>query len=187
MRIKLEVKKALELADARGKSGLSQYELADELGWPRSKIKRIEKAEVQTIEEGDLKRLEEALDVKDLGRTRVEVTIKKKKRGADVVPLFRRGELFERVQFMPARLTGDNCAYFRVKMAKQVDVDSLMGTPLELAGYSGKVHGVENVGGQDQLRPGEVLVIMLWARNIQNQRPKKGNLLRKKSHAQTEN
>lgn len=178
MRIKLEVKKALELADARGKSGLSQYELADELGWPRSKIKRIEKAEVQTIEEEDLKSLEEVLDVKDLGRTRVEVTVKKK-RGAEVVPLFRRGELFERVQLLPARLTGDNCAYFRVKMAKQVDVDSLMGTPLELAGYSGKVHGIENVGRQDQLRPGEVLVIMLWARNIQNQRPK----TRKKSDA----
>jgi len=81
--------------------------------------------------------------------------------------------LFESAQFLPARTNGKNCAYFRVRMAKQVDVDSLMGTPLELAGYSGKVHGVENAVGQNPLRPGEVLVIMLWARNIQKQRPQK--------------
>lgn len=179
MRVKLTKTKAEQLRVARARLGLSQYELADEFGWVRSKIKRLEKCEVQSIEKDDLERLEKRLGVKESNGPRVEVKIKKARSSrGNVVSLFG-GKTFESVQFLPGRTNGNNCAFFRVKMARQVDVDSLMGTPLELAGYSGKVHGIENMIDQDPLRPGDVTVIMLWARNIRDQRPK----TRKKSNA----
>ena len=181
MRVKLTKTKAEQLRVARARLGVSQYELADEFGWVRSKIKRLEKCEVQSIEKDDLERLEKRLGVKESGGPRVEVKVKKTRssKSGNVVPLFDGRKTFESVQFLPGRTNGNNCAFFRVKMARQVDVDTLMGTPLELAGYSGKVHGIENMVGQDPLRPGDVTVIMLWARNIQDQRPK----ARKKSNA----
>jgi transcriptional regulator with XRE-family HTH domain len=48
-RIALTPKMANSLRDARIAKGMSQYQLAEQLGWVRSKIKRLEKHEVLTI------------------------------------------------------------------------------------------------------------------------------------------
>lgn len=167
MRIKLTKDRATALLEARTQAGVSQYELADRLGWVRSKIKRLEKGEVQSIEEVDLELLEAELNVQESSKPREVVS---KPRSSDnVVPMFKRGELFTRVQWVPRRVEGQNQVFFRVKMKTQVDVDALLGTPLELMGYAGRVHGVENAVGQDPLRPGDSVVIMLWGPGISKQ------------------
>jgi transcriptional regulator with XRE-family HTH domain len=53
-RVNFTKKDAHALCRMRKAREMTQYELAEALGWPRSKIKRLEKHEVKSIEENDL-------------------------------------------------------------------------------------------------------------------------------------
>jgi len=157
MRIKLKVQQALELARARKKKGLSQYELAEQLGWPRSKIKRIEKAEVQSIEEEDLKTLRKKLNVKESATKRAS----SKKRSS------RKKEKSDRSKGPRT----DNQRLFLVKMLQGMKPEELIGEPMRAGGVSGHIHGVENTKDQDPLKAGDEVVLMMWGPGIGDQRP----------------
>lgn len=163
MRVHLTKKKAEGLKAARVQAGKSQYELANELGWVRSKIKRLEKGEVQTIDESDLKALEQKLaahpDVQE---------VKIFREGIGKARSSSKSEFFEEVAYLADREAspgGVNCAFFRVRMRKTMIVRELMGVELELEGRRGRIHGIEHVGA-DLLRAGTVIDIMLWAPGI---------------------
>ena len=57
-RVPLTAKLSKKMRDLRTAAGLSQYELADRTGLTRPKIKRIEKREITTVSEDDLRALE---------------------------------------------------------------------------------------------------------------------------------
>lgn len=167
MRVALTKKRADELKTARIRAGKSQYELANELGWVRSKVKRLEKGEVRTISEEDLKALERRLrshpDVKEVRIPRGD--------GGERPGNAKAEEFFERVELLDRQASpgGRNCAFFRVRMKESMLVSALDRVEFTLLGYKGAVHGVENAVDQPVLRKGDVVVIMLWAPNILDQ------------------
>ena len=63
LRVKLPKHIANDLRKLRERSGLTQYELADQSGLTRSKIKRIEKGEVSTIVQKELDKIMSILTV----------------------------------------------------------------------------------------------------------------------------
>ena len=63
-RVPFTSKNASGLRKMRKQRGLTQYQLAEKLGWVRSKIKRLEKHEVSSIHEDDLVALANALKIK---------------------------------------------------------------------------------------------------------------------------
>lgn len=174
MRIELTKKMAQQIYDARMDADISQYELANELGWVRSKIKRLEKGEVQSIEESDWDRLIEALDVKEYSPRR-GVT---RSRRDNVIPLHTgvlpevgeattsQKKLFTRVKRISRGGVYRNQVFFRVTMKKELPVEDLLCQVLEIDGLLGAIHGVENREDQDPLKAGDSVVIMLWGPGI---------------------
>lgn len=171
-RVKLKVQKALELAEARKRKGLSQYELADQLKWPRSKIKRIEKAEVLTIEEKDLKKLCKRLGVKVPSNVlepaqKKALSKKRSSRKSNVVSMFKEEGLFTNVFHLVDRTGWKNQVFFEVTMAKEMKAEELLRVgSIELLGVTGSINGVENTIDQNPLRYGDRVVIMLWGSGI---------------------
>lgn len=148
-RIPLTKALASQLLKKRRDAGVSQYELADQLGWVRSKIKRIEKAEVASIETQDLSQLERALgNVKDMvpSPTRAPGKI------GNSTGCFSDPKPVQRRMFK-------NLKFFQVSMTKQVQPGSLLGSRIELQGVRGRVQGVEATQDQYPLREGDQVVI----------------------------
>lgn len=156
-RIPLTKALASQLLKKRRDAGVSQYELADQLGWVRSKIKRIEKAEVASIETQDLSQLERALGnvqggaAVSVSRAKPVIAHLAGKIGnstgcfSDPKPVQRR--MFKNLKF------------FQVSMTKQVQPGSLLGSRIELQGVRGRVQGVEATQDQYPLREGDQVVI----------------------------
>lgn len=63
-RVPLTAKLSKKMRDLRVAADLSQYELAALTGLTRPKIKRIEKREITTVSEGDIRALERVLEGK---------------------------------------------------------------------------------------------------------------------------
>lgn len=172
-RVKLTKKKAAEFVAARTKRELSQYELADKLGWPRAKVKRIEKGEVATIDEIDLRQLCRALGVQEPSNVKEPKTKRagsKKRSKAErkkVVSIFEEGRLFTKVYHLVERNGQSNQVYFEVTMAKEISPDALCRVrSVELLGVTGSINGVENSVAQDPIPAGDRVVIMLWGPGI---------------------
>ena len=156
-RTELTKKLARQLKSARNVKGLSQYELADALGWPRSKIKRIEKAEVQTIGVKDLKELRAVLFAAGVKKNELDVK-EPVKTSAKKVKLPRLFRTIERLD----RKMGDHLIFFRVEMAVVAKPEELLEGIVMHKGVKGAIHGVENTVEQDPLKPGHVLDIAVW-------------------------
>ena len=168
-RIKLTKNKAQELLRARERAGKSQYEVADSLGWVRSKIKRIEKAEIQSIDEDDLKQLEQFLSVKESSSKKAESATKSSEKGGKLLTMFKSDKLFTKVRHLMDRHQARtlNQVFFEVTMGKAMSAEELLNVrKVELLGVVGSINGVENTQDQDPLRPGDRVVIMLWGPGI---------------------
>jgi transcriptional regulator with XRE-family HTH domain len=164
-RVTLTKKKAQELFRAREATGKSQYEVAEELGWVRSKIKRLEKAEVKTILEEDLQTLEEYLGVQESSSK--EGAPVKKRSSRKVISMFKAEDLFSNVLHLPERTTGKNLQFFEVTMAKTMSAEDLHRVrEIELLGVMGSINGVENSQSQVPIPAGDRVVIMLWGAGI---------------------
>jgi transcriptional regulator with XRE-family HTH domain len=148
-RTPLTQKLARKLKAARNVKGLSQYELADELNWPRSKIKRIEKAEVKTVDVEDLTKLEGVLFVKSV-KEPVKTGSKPVKTG-----MFRSSTKLDRTM-------GPHLKFVRVEMAVVARPGELLGERVMFGDIQGAIHGVENSAEQDPLKPGHVLDLAIW-------------------------
>lgn len=159
MRTKLTKAKAQQLLQAREMARISQYELAKKLGWVRSKIKRLEKGEVQSIEEEDLKRLEEVLGLSNSDNVIVLEPLKS--RG-----VFKEGLPFDVVKKEERHVGGDNQVFFRVRMTTKMKPADLLRRTVEIHGYEGAIHGVESLKSQGSLKIGDEVLIMLWGRGI---------------------
>jgi len=168
-RVALTKKMAEELLHARERASKSQYEIADELGWVRSKIKRIEKAEIKTIDEADLKQLAQLLGVKDLSTKRLSSKKRSTSSGAKVISLFKVKGLFTKVRHLPLRSLagGKNVLFFEVTMAKDMTAEQLLEVrKVDLLGVTGSINGVENTQDQNPIRAGDRVSIMLWGMGI---------------------
>lgn len=185
MRIDLNLTEAANIKKARMAKGFSQYQLAEQLGWVRSKVKRIEKFEVSTIERADLESLWRVLDgsfVKGCKTEEVQQELSfcaASKSSSDmgeeperkICRPVREGvaeDLFTNVYFVPRRM-GVNQAFFKVTMKKGMKPDQLLRTKVAILGYEGVVHGVENDTMQDPLRAGDQVILMLWGEGILRQ------------------
>lgn len=156
-RIPLTKKLTQELLRSRKDLGFSQYELANKLGWVRSKIKRIEKAEVSTVDEGDLKALDDVL-----GTTSVQGAAPKKR--ISKVP-------FSKVPFSKAVRKRKNSryknqAFFTVTLREDRVPEELIGLEFECDGIRGPIHGVESTQTQKLIRAGERILVMLWKEGV---------------------
>lgn len=82
-RVPLTAKLSKKMRDLRVAADLSQYELAALTGLTRPKIKRIEKREITTVSEDDIKAIERVLDGKRRPKTdgNSNGVSKKRKRG----------------------------------------------------------------------------------------------------------
>ena len=171
-RIKLTKNKAQELLRAREGSGKSQYEVADALGWVRSKIKRIEKAEISTIDEDDLVQLERFLNVQESSSKKApakKTPVTSSEKGAQIISMFKPDKLFSKVRHLLDRHTEKtrNQVFFEVTMAQQMSAEELLNVrKVELLGVTGSINGVENTQDQTPLRAGDRVVIMLWGSGI---------------------
>lgn len=143
MRTPLTKAKAQQLLSARTRSGLSQYELAAKLGWVRSKIKRIERAEVSSIVADDLRRLESAIGLDPTPSA---------EENEDVVVLL--GEV---------RPATPHQMFVRARVMVSTPPHELLGYQVHEAGHTRAVHGVEHATTQDPLKPGDEVVLMLWS------------------------
>ena len=151
-RVQLTRSMATQLLKKRQAAGMSQYELADQLGWVRSKIKRIEKAEVSSIDAQDLTQLERVLDrVKD----RVPSPTAVPGKIGNSTGCFSNPKPVKRRMFK-------NLKFFEVSMTKQVQPGSLLGSRIELGGVRGHINGVEATQDQYPLREGDQVVIAIW-------------------------
>ena len=169
-RVNLTKSKAQELLRARERSGKSQYELASELAWVRSKIKRIERAEIANIDEEDLTALERVLDVKESKKARVG----KRPKVIKLFPGSTKVEgLFTKVvrQHHRQKPHFENQVFFLVTVRSTWHPDNLLGLEVELEGLQGTIHGVEHRGDQVPIRAGERVPIMLWGEGIAKRRP----------------
>lgn len=142
---------------------MSQYELAAKLGWVRSKIKRLEKGEVASIDEEDLEAIEKELGISSSDN--VIVLEPKKPRGARKI-----GLPFSVLQKEERAVAGTNQVFFLVRMKTTMRAEDLLTRNVKLLGYEGAIHGVENSRDQEPLKPGDEFVIMLWGRGIAERR-----------------
>lgn len=165
-RVELTESMATRLMEARELAGLSQYHLADDLGWVRSKIKRIERAEVQTVGEEDLRRITKKLNVdftkKAAAPKRRASPGPEPKKKAAAAP-FKVEEVFSRVT---QKRSETNLVYFQVTMRKEMDPMDLIGRDTKLGGVKGRINGVEHTKEQNPLKRGDRVVIMLFGMGI---------------------
>jgi len=122
MRVPLTKKMVNTLQVARKGAGLSQYVLADRLGWKRSKIKRLEKGEVGTIEDADYRAflgccVENGANRREIRKEATRTAAVKRPGGAEL-----RGAVssyFTKVRMLPSR--GKSCLEFvRVTLTKDL-------------------------------------------------------------------
>ena len=169
-RVKLTKKMAGAIRKARTQAKVSQYALADSLGWPRAKVKRLELGETKTIDEEDLKRLEQTLNVQESSSKKADVPKKRSsssKPGGKIISMFKAEALFNKVRYLREKGVGGNQVYFEVTMAKDMTADQLLGIrKVELLGVTGSINGVENTQDQNPLRAGDRVAIMLWGPGI---------------------
>jgi transcriptional regulator with XRE-family HTH domain len=158
MRVELTKSRAASLLAGREALGMSQYALADALGWPRAKIKRLERGETVTIQESDLLALE-AMFAGGRPVPQKAPKVPRKKWGST-------DKLFTRVKRLPRQRGSENTVFFRVRMKVEIHPDQLSGRHLDLEGVKGCVHGVAHTKRQVPLRVGDEVVIMLWGPGI---------------------
>jgi len=181
-RVKLTKKMAETIRKTRAAVNVSQYELADALGWVRSKIKRLEKAEVATIGVEDLMMLENVFQlqwdqkvdfnvqesssnkaVPAKGSSKKTVLSPTEKKSSSKTKM---GALFSSVRHLPERKLGlkSSQVFFEVTVVKTMTAEELLGVRrIELLGVEGSINGVENTQNQIPIRAGDRVVIMLWS------------------------
>jgi transcriptional regulator with XRE-family HTH domain len=160
---------AAKLKKARTRSGHSQYSLAEALGWPRAKIKRLEKAEVKTISLEDLRAWNAATSNVKESSSKKAAPKKSSSSEGKVISLFKVGEMFSNVRHLPLRSLagGKNVLFFEVTMAKDMTAEQLLRVrKVELLGVTGSINGVENTQDQNPIRAGDRVPIMLWGMGI---------------------
>jgi transcriptional regulator with XRE-family HTH domain len=176
VRKKLTERQTGILLRARTRAGMSQYALADVLGWPRSKVKRLEKGEVKTISLEDLRAWKGATsrspNVQELAPQGGVLARKKrsseggggarKKRSSHVGNIVNWFELVKK----ESRRSGKNQRFFRVVLKQQLNPEQLLGRVATLHGVTGIIHGVENDRTQVPIKAGDQVVIMLWGEGI---------------------
>lgn len=165
-RVPLTKKLANTLRRARVETGMSQYELATKLGWVRSKIKRIEKAEVISIPASDLEALQQKLlnGASEEGyedapeATPVEKAPKPKPKPST---WWRADGWFQSVKHQ--KRSASQLDYFEVDLKKPMSVKELQNACLSINGVKGRVIGVEYNSDQGpNFTTGERIVLALF-------------------------
>jgi len=145
---------ALEIMKSRKSQGLSQYELADKLGWVRSKIKRLEKGEVLSIAEEDLAALARTLrwgrGISSSAPTASSKTVK----SANASSFKLLG---------PVSRVRTKLKYFRVEFLHPVKVRELLGLQVAFPTARGAIHGIEHTTKQGRIfEKGEQTIIAVY-------------------------
>ena len=167
----LTEKLATELKRRRVRAKLSQYKLAEVLGWPRSKVKRLEKAEVKTISMEDIRAWKGATsrtsNVQESASERGNPTPKKRSssgggvaRGSSITNWFELVRKEERSGIFK------NLRFFRVVSKRKVEGEKLLGRRAVFHGVDGHIHGVENDITQVPIQVGDEFVLALWSKGI---------------------
>jgi len=183
---------ATELLKRRLRTNHSQYSLANKLGWPRSKVKRLEKAEVKTVSVEDYRRWNAATAFRKAGVQEPATkrgTSKKATSSATPKPRSKKvgvkkprssssrvekSVLFRVVGEHPRSGSWKNQRFFEVEMKTQIAPVELLGRRVPIRGLDGTIHGVENTRTQDPLKAGDRVVIMLWGPGIASKKLVKG-------------
>jgi hypothetical protein len=153
---------------------MSQYALAGALGWPRAKIKRLERGETVSIQQSDLDALEAMFAGGASAQKKAPRKSAPEKKAAPRPKTSRRKlarpeELFTSVKRLPRPRGAENIVFFRVKMKVEKDPEALFGLNLELDGTQGRINGVAHTKKQIPLRVGDQVDIMLWGLGIARQ------------------
>jgi transcriptional regulator with XRE-family HTH domain len=145
------------LLKARKAAGLSQYTLAEKLGWVRSKIKRLELGEVESILKKDYKTLMDLLE----GRAPSNGVKPRKKAAASRKKAVQASRLFDIVD--PIKNRRSRLRFFRVRLAREMSVDDLISQTVALKDVRGTINGVEHTQSQGpKFRKGEKVVIAVF-------------------------
>jgi len=150
MRIEWTQSMARGLRESRAQSELSQYELADQTGLTRPKVKRLEKHEIASVLREDVEKLEGVL-----GPLLVTKATKATK-GARKLPMALVGEEPEK---------GRNVRRYLVKFLEDITITQLWKSVdlVDLGkGRRGRLCGVECSTGQAVYRKGDKTVLALW-------------------------
>lgn len=161
-RVPFTRKHARAVRRGREARGATQYELAEELGWPRSKIKRLEKHEVVSIVREDLAALTAALDVGGADGERGAPKI-------DEVP----NAVAIDVGREDTTREIPNVRFFEVVFREETSSAALRGAELRHDGVTYRVHGVEHeTANGGVFVPGDQAVLLLWNRPQDHGKPR---------------
>jgi len=160
-RIPLTKAMAAELLKARKAAGISQYALADELGWVRSKVKRLELGEVESIAKKDydaLMGLLKGVTPKNGARKAPETVAAPRKPRRKAV---QGSQLFDSVN--PITNRRSKLKFFRVRLARDTMLEDLLSQMIALKDVRGTINGVEHHQSQGpEFKKGEKVVIAIY-------------------------